>query len=64
MKKILIPMLVAGSVFTALSSCTATQEGSITTDSLSADSVTVDTMMMDTTTRDTVVTDTVTRDSM
>jgi hypothetical protein len=58
--------LCAGSVFliSALTSCSATQEGSSTTDSMSVDSAAVDSMMTDTTTRDTVITDTVTRDSM
>ena len=64
MKKLLMIMLCAGSVITALSSCSATQEGSSTTDSASVDSAAVDTMMSDTTMRDTVVTDTTKKDSM
>jgi hypothetical protein len=63
MKKLFMIMLCAGSIITALSACSATQEGQGTaTDSTSV--TTTDTTMMDTTTRDTVVTDTAKRDSM
>jgi hypothetical protein len=64
MKNFLKIGLVAGSMIVALSSCSATQEGSSTTDSLGVDSMAVDTMMSDTTMTDTVVTDTSKRDSM
>ncbi|MGV3683977.1 MAG: hypothetical protein ACO1NS_00030 [Daejeonella sp.] len=64
MKNLLMIGLVAGSIVTALSSCSATQEGSSVTDSASVDSMAVDTMMSDTTLVDSVVTDTSKRDSM
>ncbi len=64
MKNLLVIGLFAGSIIMALSSCSATQEGSSTSDSLRVDSAAVDTMMSDTTMTDTVVTDTSKRDSM